>query len=282
MAYLLHMWYVLGIISGICMACSCYICSKPLWNMRGMSFVYLLCMLAYGRAFLWHIHLISMVCLWPVYGVPLQYLQIVYLWHVYSVCLWYIYGYFLKFSKAQENSKKMLKTSKKHCKTRALTTSHSQKIIILSATCTDLPPAMLQHHEASQASWTRQEFQVSHGSWQQRGKPLFALRSYTHRTLKTTQLPWGLSTRSVKLVKFAERRERGELRWNLVKFRSWWKSVALNENWRMVEYIEILDNALRATTSWCQVPKSRLCLHSKFYAVCKQGVQPLADWLLDC
>ena len=125
MAYLLHMWYVLGIISGICMACSCYICSKPLWNMRGMSFVYLLCLLAYGRAFLWHIHLTSMACLWPVYGVPLQYLQIVYLWHVYSVCLWYIYGYFLKFSKAQENSKKMLKTSKKHCKTRALTTSHS-------------------------------------------------------------------------------------------------------------------------------------------------------------
>ena len=128
MAYLLHMWYVLGIISGICMACSCYICSKPLWNMRGMSFVYLLCLLAYGRAFLWHIHLTSMACLWPVYGVPLQYLQIVYLWHVYSVCLWYIYGYFLKFSKAQENSKKMLKTSKKHCKTRALTTSHSQKL----------------------------------------------------------------------------------------------------------------------------------------------------------
>ena len=125
MAYLLHMWYVLRIISGICMACSCYICSKPLWNMRGMSFVYLLCLLAYGRAFLWHIHLTSMACLWPVYGVPLQYLQIVYLWHVYSVCLWYIYGYFLEFSKAQENSKNMLKTSKKHCKTRALTTSHS-------------------------------------------------------------------------------------------------------------------------------------------------------------
>ena len=107
------------------MACSCYICSKPLWNMRGMSFVSLLCLQAYGRAFLWHIHLTSMACLWPVYGVPLQYLQIVYLWHVYSVCLWYIYGYFSKFSKAQENSKKMLKTSKNHRKTRALTTSHS-------------------------------------------------------------------------------------------------------------------------------------------------------------
>ena len=116
MAYLLHMWYVLGIISGICMACSCYICSKPLWNMRGMSFVYLLCLLAYGRAFLWHIHLTSMACLWPVYGVPLQYLQIVYLWHVYSVCLWYIYGYFLKFSKAQENSKKNVENKQKTSK----------------------------------------------------------------------------------------------------------------------------------------------------------------------
>ena len=96
-----------------------------MWNMRGMSFVYLLCLLAYGRAFLWHIHLTSMACLWPVYGVPLQYLQIVYLWHVCRVCLWHIYGDFLKFSKAQENSKNMLKTSKKHRKTRALTTSHS-------------------------------------------------------------------------------------------------------------------------------------------------------------
>ena len=46
-----------------------------------------LCMLAYGRAFLWHIHLTSMACLWHVYGVPLLYLQIVNLWHVCSVCL---------------------------------------------------------------------------------------------------------------------------------------------------------------------------------------------------
>ena len=54
-----------------------------------------LCMLAYGRAFLCHIHLTSMACLWHVYGVPLQYLQIV------NLCIWksiplaypsYIYG----------------------------------------------------------------------------------------------------------------------------------------------------------------------------------------------
>ena len=113
-SYLAYVWHVpviyVASLCGTCVACLLYIYCVC-WHMEEHSF-------GISILHLWYVCGLSMVYLCNIY-------KIVYLWHVYSVCLWYIYGYFLKFSKAQENSKNMLKTSKKHRKTRALTTSHS-------------------------------------------------------------------------------------------------------------------------------------------------------------